>query len=78
MNPSRGHMAAVAKTAFASTPDACPFCGSARTSLQKVDLGSWMAECLDCHATGPVKASAMAAERAWSCRLPYLRPLGQP
>ena len=64
-----------AKTDFASSPDACPFCGSPRTALQEIDLGSWMAECLDCHATGPVKPSAVAAEQAWNCRIPCFRPL---
>jgi Lar family restriction alleviation protein len=68
-------MATAAKTAFASIPDACPFCGSARSALQEIELGSWMVECLDCHATGPVKAATTAAEQAWNCRLPYLRQL---
>jgi hypothetical protein len=55
MPASHGLVATAAKTAFVSSPDACPFCGSARSALQEIDLGGWMVECLDCHATGPVK-----------------------
>lgn len=77
MPASHGIVATAAKTAFVSSPDSCPFCGSARSALQEIDLGGWMVECLDCHATGPVKTSAMAAEQAWNHCLPYPRPRDQ-
>lgn len=76
MAASQGLMSAAAKTALVNSPNACPFCGSPRTALQEIDLGSWMTECLDCHATGPAKPSAMAAEQAWNRRISYPGPLG--
>jgi len=76
MPASQGLVATAETTTLTSSHDACPFCGSARTALQEIELGSWMVECLDCHSTGPVKTSAVAAEQSWNCRLPYLRPLG--
>jgi Lar family restriction alleviation protein len=71
MAASQSLMSDVAKKAFVNSSDACPFCGSPRAALQEIDLDSWMTECLDCHATGPVKPSAMAAEQAWNCRISY-------
>lgn len=69
MPASHGLVATAAKTAFVSSPDACPFYGSARSALQEIDLGGWMVECVDCHSTGPVKDSATAAVQAWNCRM---------
>lgn len=77
MSVSRGFMTAAAKTALVSSPDACPFCGSARIALQEIDLGSWMVECLDCQSTGPLKTSATAAEQAWKRRHPYFERIDQ-
>jgi len=49
----------------------CPFCASTRTELEEVDTGAWMVECLDCHATGPIGRSEVAAVGNWNKRELY-------
>lgn len=46
----------------------CPFCAGARAEVVEVDVGAWMIECRDCHATGPVSESMTKAEERWNDR----------
>ena len=49
----------------------CPFCAGDRVELVEVDVGAWMVECMECHATGPIGKSMTQAEQQWNDRQLY-------
>lgn len=46
----------------------CPFCGSEYVSLVVDEYGDHFAQCLDCGAQGPYKATADKALESWNNR----------
>ena len=46
----------------------CPFCGSGRSQIREIDIGTWAVVCESCGGAGPVGEDGFEAVFGWDSR----------